>query len=58
MFMVSREIYDAMSGLDEEAFAVAYNDVDFCLRVWQAGYQNIFTPYCEAYHHESKSRGY
>ena len=36
---------------------MAYNDVDFCLRVQAAGYQNIYTPYAELYHHESKTRG-
>ena len=58
LMMVSRTIYDELNGFDEELFAVAYNDVDFCLRAWQAGYLNIFTPYCEAYHYESKSRGH
>jgi GT2 family glycosyltransferase len=37
---------------------VAYNDVDFCLRVRQAGYLVTFTPYAQAYHSESKTRGY
>ena len=36
---------------------MAFNDVDFCLRVQQAGYRNIWTPYAELYHHESISRG-
>ena len=56
--MVKKSIYKEMHGLDEVAFKVAYNDVDFCLRVQEAGYHNIFTPYAEAYHHESISRGY
>ena len=43
--------------LDEENFAVAYNDVDFCLRLYEAGYLNVFTPYSEGVHYESKSRG-
>ena len=57
LMMVSRKLYNELGGFDEDSFAVAYNDVDFCLRAWQAGYLNIFTPYCEAYHYESKSRG-
>lgn len=54
--LVKRDIYDAVGGLDEE-FQVAYNDVDFCLRVKEAGYENIYTPDAELYHHESKTRG-
>ena len=42
--------------MDEE-FAVALNDVDFCLRVRKLGLLNIFTPFAELYHFESKSRG-
>jgi glycosyltransferase involved in cell wall biosynthesis len=58
LLMVKRSIYLELGGFDEEAFAVAFNDVDFCVRAREAGYLNIFTPYCEAYHFESKSRGY
>ncbi|MCX2803346.1 glycosyltransferase family 2 protein [Microbulbifer thermotolerans] len=53
---VRKDVYKEVSGLDE-SFEVAYNDVDFCLRVQQAGYYNVFTPFAELYHHESKSRG-
>jgi GT2 family glycosyltransferase len=56
--MVKKNIYEDMNGLNEIDFKIAYNDVDFCLRVLEKGYLNIFTPYCEAYHHESISRGY
>lgn len=56
--MVKKSIYQKINGLDEENFKIAYNDVDFCLRVKDAGYLNIFTPFAEAYHHESISRGY
>jgi len=56
--MVKKSIYAQMGGLDEVNFKVAYNDVDFCLRVRKLGYLNIFTPFAEAYHHESISRGY
>lgn len=54
--MVSKEIYDRLNGLDE-TFAVALNDVDFCLRARELGYLNVFTPFAELYHFESKSRG-
>ncbi len=55
--MVKAELYHKLGGLDEQQFAVSYNDVDFCLRLRQAGYLNVVTPYAEAYHYESKSRG-
>lgn len=54
--VVRRSIYDQVQGLDE-ALAVAFNDVDFCLRVREAGYRNVWTPHAELYHHESATRG-
>mgnify|MGYP000308211439 CR=1 FL=1 len=54
--LIRREIYDEMNGLDE-SYAVAFNDVDFCVRVREAGYTNVFTPFAQLYHYESKSRG-
>jgi glycosyltransferase involved in cell wall biosynthesis len=54
--MIRRTVYDEMSGLDP-TLKVAFNDVDFCLRVREAGYQNVFTPFAELYHYESISRG-
>lgn len=56
--MVKRTVYEELCGLDEHNLKIAFNDVDFCLRVLEHGYLNVFTPYCEAYHHESVSRGY
>jgi GT2 family glycosyltransferase len=56
--MIKKRIYQEINGMDEIKFKVAYNDVDFCLRVREKGYLNIFTPYAEMYHHESVSRGY
>lgn len=53
---VRRDVFDEVGGLDER-LAVAFNDVDFCLRVREAGYRNLFTPFAELYHHESISRG-
>ena len=55
--MVKTALYDAMGGLDEALFAVAYNDIDLCLKLHAAGRTNVFTPFAEAYHYESKSRG-
>ena len=56
--MVKRQIYDEIDGLDEDNLKIAFNDVDFCLRIREKGYLNVFTPYCEAIHHESISRGH
>lgn len=53
--MVRRDVYDKVGGLDEQ-FAVAYNDLDFCLRVQAAGYRNVWTPYADLIHHESATR--
>jgi GT2 family glycosyltransferase len=55
--VVRKALYDKVNGMDEK-LAVAYNDVDFCLRVREAGYLNVFTPFAELYHFESKTRGY
>ena len=54
--LVTKEAYEAADGLDEE-FTVAFNDVDFCMRIRDMGYHVLFTPYAECYHYESKSRG-
>jgi GT2 family glycosyltransferase len=53
--MVRREVFEEMGGFDEE-FPVAFNDTDFCLRLLERGYRNIWTPYCRLIHHESFSR--
>ena len=55
--MVKKKLYDEVGGLDE-GFRVALNDVDFCLRLREKGLLNIFTPFAEAFHFESKSRGF
>tara|TARA_B100001173_G_scaffold42091_1_gene32853 strand:- start:4909 stop:7275 length:2367 start_codon:yes stop_codon:yes gene_type:complete len=55
--LVRRTIFNEVSGLNEQDLQVAFNDVDFCLRVHARGYRNIFTPYAQLYHHESVSRG-
>ena len=54
--LVKASVWDEVGGLDEK-FAVAFNDVDFCLRVRDAGYRIVWTPYAELTHYESKSRG-
>ena len=54
--LIRKEIYDEVHGLDE-SYAVAFNDGDFCVRVREAGYTNVFTPFAQLYHYESKSRG-
>lgn len=54
--LIKRSTWDEVGGLDEE-FAVAFNDVDLCMRLRQAGYLNVWTPFAELYHYESKSRG-
>ena len=55
--MTKTALYREAGGLDEEQFAVAYNDVDYCLKLWEKGLLNVYTPCAEAYHYESKSRG-
>lgn len=54
--MVPRAVWEKVHGLDED-YAVAYNDVDLCLRIREAGYLVVWTPYAELYHCEYKSRG-
>ena len=55
--VVRKSSYLAVGGLDEEAFAVSCNDVDFCLRLAARGLVNLWTPHAEWYHFESVSRG-
>ena len=55
--LVRRTVYDEVGGLNEEDLTVAFNDVDFCLRVREAGYRNVWTPRAQLIHHESRSRG-
>ncbi|QNM06872.1 glycosyltransferase family 2 protein [Qiania dongpingensis] len=55
--MIKRSVYEEVGGFNEE-LAVAFNDVDFCLRIRQRGYWIAYEPQAELYHYESKSRGY
>jgi hypothetical protein len=54
--LVRRDVFLEVAGLSE-ALPVAFNDVDFCLKVRRAGYRNLWTPFAKLYHHESVSRG-
>jgi GT2 family glycosyltransferase len=54
--VVRKSLYEAVGGLDAD-LRVAYNDVDFCLRLMQRGHRNLWTPYAELFHHESATRG-
>ncbi|MFC4352560.1 glycosyltransferase [Fodinicurvata halophila] len=54
---VRRAVYTEVGGLDETNLKVAYNDVDLCIRLGQAGYRIIWTPHARLYHYESVSRG-
>jgi GT2 family glycosyltransferase len=58
LLMVSRQKFVDVSGLDETDFGVAYNDVDFCLKLMEGGYRTVLNPHCQAIHHESSTRGY
>ena len=53
-----KELYEEVGYMDENDFGVAFNDVDFCLKLLERGYRNVYIPYVELYHYESKTRGY
>ena len=55
--MVKRQAFEEAGGFTE-ALAIAFNDVDFCLKVREKGYLVVYDPYVEMYHYESKTRGY
>lgn len=55
--VVRRESFEAVGGLDEENFAVAFNDVDLCMRLNARGWQSLYEPRATLIHHESVSRG-
>ena len=56
--VIRRRIFDEVGGFEEDNLKIAFNDVDFCIRVREAGYRNVWTPFAELYHHESASRGF
>ena len=55
--LVKRTHYEAVKGLNEKDLTVAFNDVDFCLKVLELGVRNLYCAEAELYHHESVSRG-
>lgn len=55
--LVRKNVYLKVGGLNANDLPIAFNDVDFCIKVRDAGYRNLWTPYAELYHHESVSRG-
>lgn len=55
--VVAKEKFVAVDGLDQEELAVAFNDVDLCLKLQSAGWRNVYVPHAVLLHHESKSRG-
>ncbi|MDN4547985.1 glycosyltransferase [Pseudomonas sp. C32] len=55
--VLRKDVYDSIGGFDEENFTITFNDVDLCLRIHERGFRNLYTPYAELYHHESKTRG-
>ncbi|HQD27246.1 MAG TPA: glycosyltransferase, partial [Methanoculleus thermophilus] len=55
--MVRKNVYEEVGGLEED-LVVAFNDVDFCLKIREKGYLIVYTPYAKLYHYESLSRGY
>ena len=56
--IVRKSTFERVGGLDEVNLTVAFNDVDFCLKVREAGFRNVWTPFAELYHHESATRGH
>jgi len=52
-----RALWEELGGLDEQCLPVAFNDIDYCVRVRDAGHRILFTPHAVLFHHESKTRG-
>ena len=55
--LVTKRCFEALGGFDEERFAIAYNDIDLCLRGRDAGFRTVWTPFAHLVHHESATRG-
>jgi O-antigen biosynthesis protein len=55
--VLRKQVYKDAGGFDEVNFSVTFNDVDLCLRIHESGLRNLYTPYAELLHHESKTRG-
>ena len=56
--LVRKSTFLSLGGLNEVELKVAFNDVDFCMRLVEAGWRNVWTPFAQMYHHESATRGY
>ena len=54
--MIRKELFDTIGGFDE-SYRITYNDVDLCLRLYDKGYQNLYTPHVRLLHHESITVG-
>ena len=54
--LVRKDVWEEVGGIDER-FAVELNDIHLCMRIREAGYLVVWTPFAELYHYESKSRG-
>lgn len=55
--LVKKSVFEEVGGFDEENLTISFNDIDLCLKLYCAGYLNVWTPFAELYHHESKTRG-
>lgn len=55
--VVEKKKFEAVGGLDEQDFAIAYNDVDLCLKLQSEGLRNVYVPHAVLLHHETQSRG-
>ncbi|MEK7817974.1 MAG: glycosyltransferase family 2 protein, partial [Actinomycetota bacterium] len=56
--MVRKAAFQEMGGFDEVNFPIDYNDIDFCLRLWEKGYRVVYTPFAVLFHHEGATLGY
>ena len=54
---VRKKLYEDTGGMDDN-LPMAYNDIDFCLKIMKSGYYNVYTPYAILYHYESKTKEY
>ena len=54
--MVRAQVFDEIQGFEETMFPIAYNDIDFCLRIGAAGYRILYTPHAQLYHYEAFSK--
>jgi hypothetical protein len=55
--LISRDCLETVGSFDESEFAIAYNDIDFCLRAVSKGFRVVWTPFATLIHHESATRG-